>query len=565
MIQNVQNNRLNYKRLQQNHKSIGKYFVLFFSLCFSIFNSQIMVQGTIKNSENGVIPYSAIGIKNTKIGSVSDALGNYKLVIPTEMKNASVFFNAEGYMEKEVKITDLETNGNIILNYKIADIDEVVITSKKFKEKNIGEKKRPLLTFSKMFDKNIPTIEQGTVFRIYEKTIINSYSFHIIPSSKFEQITLKLNIYNVRNGLPVNSLLDENVIYKTSTTGWQTIDLSKYKLMFKNMSEIGITIQLVDYKKLPSDDFVFGFSAKKSLSENLLFRYQSQLDWEKSKGVFISNIDVKYDKKGKSQKTPSIDKENDLTENEEKIVSFYKGREAGLKTQFGKNPSGKFIDLPDGKIYYEEYGKGDPLVLLEGNNGLISDFYNQIPFLSKYFRVIVLDTRNQGKSLDNSTADYGYEKLAEDLKFVLKTLNLNKVNIVGWSDGGITSLIFNYKYPEYVSKVVVIGANTNPSGVKEETLKMVKETFEKSTDKKEKRRSNLLINHPDILAKDLANIKNPVLVIAGDKDDINEKHTRELFAMIKNSQLEIIPNSTHNVPFDQPEILNNLILKFLNK
>jgi hypothetical protein len=56
-----------------------------------------------------------------------------------------------------------------------------------------------------------------------------------------------------------------------------------------------------------------------------------------------------------------------------------------LKTIYGKNPDGKYITLDDAKIYYEEYGKGEPLILLEGNNGLISDFYNQIPVFSKQF------------------------------------------------------------------------------------------------------------------------------------------------------------------------------------
>lgn len=50
------------------------------------------------------------------------------------------------------------------------------------------------------------------------------------------------------------------------------------------------------------------------------------------------------------------------------------------KTVYGKNKEGKYIDLKDAKIYYEEYGKGQPLILLHGNNGSISDFSKQIPF-----------------------------------------------------------------------------------------------------------------------------------------------------------------------------------------
>ena len=60
-------------------------------------------------------------------------------------------------------------------------------------------------------------------------------------------------------------------------------------------------------------------------------------------------------------------------------------------------------------------------------------------------------------------------------------------------------------------------------------------------------------------------IKNPVLVIAGDNDEIKLEHTEQMAKMIEDSELEIIEKSTHNVPFDQPEILNKRIINFLKK
>ena len=53
---------------------------------------------------------------------------------------------------------------------------------------------------------------------------------------------------------------------------------------------------MVDYKPLNDTDFVFGISAKKSLSKNLIFRYHSQSKWEKSDGTFLTNLTVGYDK-----------------------------------------------------------------------------------------------------------------------------------------------------------------------------------------------------------------------------------------------------------------------------
>ncbi|MFT3920117.1 alpha/beta fold hydrolase [Cloacibacterium sp.] len=539
--------------------------LIFFLLLSNIFiSSQTIIQGVVKNEEDGNLSYCAIGIKDTNIGAITNEKGFYKIAIPDELKNKKIVFKAEGYLEKSIELSDLKINPNVYLKIKTSNIQEVILTVKKLKEKTLGEKKRPFLTFSKMFDKNVPTIEQGNIFDIYKKTKLKSFSFHIIPSSKYEQITLKLNIYNVKNSIPNQSILNDNIIYKTSSTGWQKIDLSKYKLLFNNLDKIAITLQLVEYIPSKDTDFVFGISAKKSLSKNLIFRFQSQSQWEESDGTFLTNLDIGYDKKGSIVSETKKSKE-EITENENKLISFYKGREEGLKTIYGNNPNGNYINLNDAKIYYEEYGKGEPLIFLEGNNGLISDFYNQIAFFSKQYRVISLDTRAQGKSLDFAEKDYGYEKLADDLLQLIIQLKLEKVNIVGWSDGGITGLIFNSKYPNLVNKLVTIGANTNPNGVKEELLTSIKDRYESTNDEKEKRRLNLMLKYPNITDGDLKKIKNPVLVIAADNDEIKLEHTEQIAKMIDNSELEIIKKSSHNVPFDQPKILNNKIFDFLKK
>ena len=541
-------------------------FIFFLLLSFFFVKSQTIIQGMIKNEENKTLSYCAIGIKDTNVGTITDEKGFYKIIIPNEFQNKNVIIKAEGYLEQNFNFFELKTNPNVILKFKTENIKEVILTAKKLKEKTIGQKSRPIITFSKMFDKNVQTIEQGNIFEIYKKTKLNYFSFHIIPSSKYEQITLKLNIYSVKNSLPDQSILNENIIFKTSSTGWQIIDLSKYKLIFNNLDKIAITLQLVDYTPLPDTDFVFGISAKKSLSKNLMFRFQSQSQWERSEGTFLTNIDVGYDKKGITDiDTKNINDEPTENHLEKELTSFYKGREAGLKTIYGRNTNGRYIELDDAKIYYEEYGSGEPLILLEGNNGIISDFYNQISFFSKHFRVIAIDTRAQGKSLDFAKNNYGYNKFSEDLLQIIKYLKLGKVNIVGWSDGGITGLIFNSKNPDLVNKLVTIGANTNPQGVKDALLQSIKQGYENSKNEKEKRRLNLMINYPDITKGDLKKIKNQVLVIAGDDDDIKQEHTKKIAEMIDNAKLIIIENSTHNVPFDQPEILNNGILNFLKK
>lgn len=535
------------------------FFMLIVTIC-TILQAQIKLKGSVKDSNNLPISYCSIGIKNSEVGAITDENGNFSIEIPGNLSKSHLIFDASGYDEISKSIEEIQQNSIIILNEKSISLTEVTLKTEKMKEKIIGQKTRPMLTFSKMFNQNVPTIEQGNIFEIYPNTKLNAFNFHIIPSSKYEEITLKVNIYVVKNGLPTESLLDENIIYKTSTTGWQKIDLTPYKFRFKNVDKIAVTLQLVDYKKLAQEDFVFGVSAKKSLAKDLLFRYQSQGNWEASAGVFIANLDILY---SKDKLTINEEKPEEIDTKTQELISYYQHKEDAKKSIYGKNKTGKYIDVNDAKIYYEEYGQGEPLIFLHGNNGSIEDFYQQIPFFAKQYRVIAIDTRGQGKSTDLTNTPYTYEAFANDLLQVVQKLNLKKVNLIGWSDGGNTALIFNAQHPVLINKIVTIGAVLNPNGVSEELIENLKNLASNPSENTNSRLIQLMLNEPNITKAELSKIQNPVLVIAGEKDEVKESHTKEIQQNISKGELLIIPNSTHYVPFEQPKTLNDAILKFL--
>ena len=536
------------------------YFIISTLIIGLSIHAQIQLKGNVKDSNNLAIPYCSIGMKNSEIGAITDENGDFSIEIPENKTQNEIIFEAAGYDEKILSVKDLQQNSTIILHEKSISLNEVLVKTEQMKDKIIGQKTRPMLTFSKMFNENVPTIEQGNIFDIYPKTKLNAYNFYIIPSSKFEEITLKINIYSVKNGLPSESLLDENIIYKTTTTAWQKIDLTPYKFRFKNVEQIAVTVQLVDYKKLENQDFVFGVSAKKSTAKDLLFRYQSQGNWEASAGVFISNLEVLY---SKEKLDSNKEKPEEIDTKTQELIVYYQHKEKAKKSIYGKNKSGKYIDTVDAKIYFEEYGEGEPLIFLHGNNGSIEDFYQQIPFFAKHYRVIVLDTRGQGRSTDLTKTPYTYEVFSNDLFQVIQKLNLKKVNLVGWSDGGNTALIFNAQHPELINKIVTIGAVLNPNGVKDELIENFKNLVNKPSETTNLRLIELMLNEPNITKSELNEIQNPVLVIAGEKDEVKEEHTKEIQQNIKNAELLIIPNSTHYVPFEQPKVLNEAILKFL--
>src|ERR1035437_12951 len=127
--------------------------------------------------------------------------------------------------------------------------------------------------------------------------------------------------------------------------------------------------------------------------------------------------------------------------------------------QYGNNTAvGRFANVNGIKIYYETYGSGAPLLLLHGNRSPIASFYKQIPELSKKFKVIAVDTRGQGRSSEDGKT-YTYDLFAKDMNALLDELNMDSVNILGWSDGGNTGLIIAMKCPKKVRRLVTMGAD----------------------------------------------------------------------------------------------------------
>ena len=222
-------------------------------------------------------------------------------------------------------------------------------------------------------------------------------------------------------------------------------------------------------------------------------------------------------------------------------------------------------------LYYTEKGFGTPLVLLHGNGENGEYFKNQIDYFAKKYRVIAVDTRGHGKS-PRGNKPFRLETFADDLKSFLDENNLKRVNLLGFSDGGNIALIFTLKYPDYVNKLAVNGANLFPSGLKAGFLLPVKLLyglfyFPARFNKKVKRRLELLalmVKEPDILPEQLNDIKCPVLVMAGTRDLIKEKHTRLIAGSVPNSRLCFLKGD-HSIAKTNSLEYNKTVEKFLEE
>lgn len=240
---------------------------------------------------------------------------------------------------------------------------------------------------------------------------------------------------------------------------------------------------------------------------------------------------------------------------------------------YGSNDSiGKYAIANGINIYYEEYGQGQPLLLLHGNAESIGSFRLQIPEFSKYFKVIAVDTRGQGNSSEDAKT-YTYDLFADDMNALLNSLNIDSANVLGWSDGGNTGLIMAMKYPKKVKRLVTMGANVfiDKSVVEKWVFKELNSQLkELGSDTSYAARNrvrliDLLLTEPKHRFEDLKIISCPVLVIAGQKDVIKENHTRSIAENIRNSKLIIAPKETHYYPTENSKAFNATAIEFLKE
>ena len=157
----------------------------------------------------------------------------------------------------------------------------------------------------------------------------------------------------------------------------------------------------------------------------------------------------------------------------------------GKKISYGDNPAaGKYYNIRGIKIYCEIYGSGKPLLMIHGNGGSIKSFENNIPYFSKKYKVIVADSRSQGKSKDANDS-LSFEMMADDEAALLDALHIDSAYVLGWSDGGINALLLAMRHPEKVIKLASTGANLWPdsSAIISSLWKEEKITYDSSKDK----------------------------------------------------------------------------------
>ena len=216
------------------------------------------------------------------------------------------------------------------------------------------------------------------------------------------------------------------------------------------------------------------------------------------------------------------------------------------------------------RMYYEVHGAGPPLLSLHGGTGSINPDSIVIPFLAAQFQVIAIEQMGHGRTADAMDRDFHYHDMAEDTVELLSKLDIESAAIVGFSDGGIVGLDIAIHHPDRVTRLVVSGANVRTDGYTAEILTWIR-TFKPEDEPVSvpymslspdgaahwptflERLRPMWAAEPDFTPAQIGGIKAPTLIIVGDRDIVRPEHAVEMFRVIPEAQLCVVPRAGHGV------------------
>ncbi|HEX8475916.1 MAG TPA: alpha/beta fold hydrolase [Pyrinomonadaceae bacterium] len=259
------------------------------------------------------------------------------------------------------------------------------------------------------------------------------------------------------------------------------------------------------------------------------------------------------------------------------------------------------IQLRDVRLYYEEQGEGEPLILIPGFGTGRWIWFKQIPAFAGRFRTIVFDPRGVARS-EQRDEPLSIRTIADDAADLLHALGIRSAHILGASFGGFVAQEFALAYPERTRSLVLCctsygGPRHAPPSP--ETLAAIAST--KGLNTEQRVRENLLLAFSEdyagreraevervielraqnpvpeyvylhqlqaAMAFDaearVAQIKTPTLVITGDRDVIvPSENSLNLAARIPGAQLRVIEGGSHTFFIEQTTEFNRAVLEFI--
>lgn len=234
------------------------------------------------------------------------------------------------------------------------------------------------------------------------------------------------------------------------------------------------------------------------------------------------------------------------------------------------------------RMYYEDRGRGDPLVFLHGGMATSADFARLAPTYARRYRVLANDRWGYGRSgrRDGFVAGYLWQDTA-DTALWLDGLGVKRAHVIGHSDGGSAALLLAITRPDLVRSLVTVAAHTHSEPRTLEGLRHLQRLVRTSA-----RYRAALDRHlgpggaamaevwyahwldPNLVTLDIrgeiGRIRTPTLVIQGVDDEFaTPAHAQSLAQAIPGAELWLIPGCRHTPHHECTEAFNARVQEFL--
>lgn len=243
---------------------------------------------------------------------------------------------------------------------------------------------------------------------------------------------------------------------------------------------------------------------------------------------------------------------------------------------------GEYVEVNGLRTWFDEYGQGEPLLLLHGGLSTNEAWVAQAPVLAERFRVLAPERRGHGHTADVDGPLHYADMAADTIAFIEQVVG-GPAHLVGWSDGGIVGLLVAIARPDLVRKLVAVGANADADGLADgvddafaamdpngDEMAMFRQAYQACTpDGPEHwpvvfaKFVEMAASEPHIPDADLARISSPTLFMVGDDDLVSLEHTVHLYRTVPGAELAVIPGTSHGVLVEKPQVCNELIVDFL--
>jgi pimeloyl-ACP methyl ester carboxylesterase len=249
-------------------------------------------------------------------------------------------------------------------------------------------------------------------------------------------------------------------------------------------------------------------------------------------------------------------------------------------------PGGAYAPVNGIDLYYETHGTGRPLVLLPG--GLLTidlTFGSMIGSLAEGRRVIGVEPQGHGHTPDIER-QMTVDTLADDVAALLRHLDIDRADLFGFSLGGMIALSVAIRYPEMVGRLVLASAPYRGDGFHQETRPEQVNSGSRRLPRKADRDAweaeyrrvapdpgqwlavqekvpAMVAAFDGWSADQLRSIRARTLILAGDTDFVRLPHAIEMFELIQDAQLAVLPNCLHTDVPRRPDQVLAMVVPFL--